>query len=93
MVKEGTKYTVMLCGMGFVYDAQDMGFEFSDQEAWSKRGEVRLKESFVQGLAEESARKLKGKVLRHWFDNGAGGYYAEIEVPANTSQDGVENVG
>lgn len=80
MVKDNMTYTVMLCGKGFVCDAHSMGLEFSDTDAWRERGEVRLKADFVQGLAENTAKNLGGTVVKCWFDNGAGGYFAEIEV-------------
>ncbi len=54
--------------------------EIVDQEAWSKQGEVRLLGSFVQGLAEKQAEAANAKLLKVWFDNNAGGYFADVEV-------------
>jgi len=80
MITDGTTMTLMLCDMGFIYDARDLGHDFSTMEL----GSPRLTDEFVTSLATAAAERVGGKVVRTWFDNGAGGYFAEIQV-ANAS--------
>ncbi len=67
--------TTMLCNKGFIYSAHDCGLPCA---VWDK-GAARLSDGFVQGMADQMAKNLGGKLVRWWFDNNAGGYFADIE--------------
>lgn len=67
--------TVMLCTKGFIYSVHDCGLPGA---TWDK-GCARLSDDCVQGLAESAAKNLGGELDRWWFDNNAGGYFADID--------------
>jgi len=71
--------TVMLADMSTIYSLHT--FALGTDKVDMKQGEMRLKDSYVQGLAEAAAKQRRGKVQRIWFDRGAGGYFADIEIP------------
>ena len=79
LTEKGTK-TVMLMTHSAVSLLHTYGDASVDMEAWDKKGLLRLKESFVQELAEAAARNVGGTLIKHWFNEDAGGYFAEIDV-------------
>jgi len=76
MVTEGTTFTVMLADKGAMYALDALGQGLTE---WVQ-GCLRLKDEFVQGAAKAAAERVGGTVKKVWFDNGAGGYFADIEV-------------
>lgn len=68
--------TIMLADKNAIYSMA------GTEHGTTDKGSYRLTDAFVDGLAAGAATNLKGKVTRVWFDNNAGGYFAEIEVRA-----------
>ena len=86
MVRTGNVMTVLLAGLDFIYAASVTEAEFIERETPTKgpwlEGGIRLKPEFVTLLGEEAAKKINGQLMKTWFDRGAGGYFADIEVEA-----------
>jgi len=67
-------HTIMLADKSLVYSMTDSEF------VTTEKGCYVLRDEFVKSLAESAAKLLKGTLVRTWYDNNAGGYFAEIEV-------------
>jgi len=80
MVIDGNEILVLLVNKDFVDSAYNFCRELVDEDAWRERGELRLKDSWIQEVAYYAAKNLGGTVKRTYFDNNAGGYFAVIQT-------------
>lgn len=74
MVIEGTKVTEMLVSKNALYSLYDHGL------AVFEKGSLVPEPQFAKDTAEAFARRIGGRLLRYWFDNGAGGLFCEVEA-------------
>ena len=74
MVIEGNRATEMLISKHALYGMEEHGLA-----VWDK-GFLVPEPEFAKELAETFARRTGGRLVRFWFDNGAGGLFCEVEA-------------